>query len=200
MKNSIMDTIKNRIESAKEGTIFVTSDFLDLANKTTVRQCLGRLVKANVIRRVMDGVYEKPKYSSSLNEFISTDPDLIAKTIANIYHWTISPSDDVALNKLGLSTQEPTVWSYISDGPYREYTFNGITISFKHRTNRNISKMSDSSSLVIEALRTLGKDQVDDRVINTLKEKLSKKEKDLLLKESLNTSEWIYKTIRKVCD
>ena len=47
--------------------------------------------------------------------------------------------------------------------------------------------MSDSSSLVIEALRTLGKDQVDDRVINTLKEKLSKKEKDLLLKESLNT-------------
>ena len=86
-----------------------------------------------------DGIYEKPRYSTLLEDFLPTDPEKVAYAIARNYHWTISPSGDIALNKLGLSTQVPTVWSYISDGPYREFAWDNIRLKYKHKTNREIS-------------------------------------------------------------
>ena len=41
MSNGIYSEIKKRIELSDGGTVFVTSDFADLATITTVRKCLG---------------------------------------------------------------------------------------------------------------------------------------------------------------
>ena len=200
MASGICTEIKNRIESAEPGTVFVTSDFSDIATITTVRKCLGRQVEQKSIRRIIDGVYEKPVYSKLLNEYIPANPELVAYAIARNFHWTIAPCGDIALNKLGLSTQVPVVWSYISDGPYRKYARDNINLSFKHRTNREISFMSDISTLVVEALKTLGKERIDDKVILSLKNRLPDKEKQILLEETTEVSEWIYNIIIKVCD
>ena len=192
--------IKKRIESAKSGDIFVTSDFVDIAIPATVRKCLSRLVEDKKIRRVMDGIYEKPIYSTFLNDYMPANPDIIAHAIARNFNWTTAPSGDLALNKLGLSTQIPVVWSYVSDGPYRIYTWGNVTISFKHRTNREISFMSDNSKLIVEALKTLGKDRVDDKVILCLKNNLPISEKEIVLNETAKVRGWIYDVIKKVCD
>jgi hypothetical protein len=64
------------------------------------------------IRRIFDGVYEKPIYSALLQAYVPANPETVAYALARNYHWTISPCGDVALNKLGLSTQVPVVWSY----------------------------------------------------------------------------------------
>ena len=61
------------------------------------------------IRRIMDGVYEKSIYSKLLKEYIPANPDAVAYAIARSFRWTIAPCGDVALNKLGLSTQVPVV-------------------------------------------------------------------------------------------
>ena len=45
MANGIYIEIKKRILDAEEGSIFVTSDFTDIATTTTVRKCLGRQVE-----------------------------------------------------------------------------------------------------------------------------------------------------------
>ena len=199
MARGIYTEIKKRIELAKQGTVFLTSDFTDIATATTVRKCLGRQVEEKNIRRIMDGVYEKPVYSKLLKEYIPANPDTIACAIARSFHWTIAPCGDVALNKLGLSTQVPVVWSYISDGPYREYSWDNITLSFKHRANREISFMSETTTLVVEALKTLGKERIDDSIILHLKNRLPEAEKKKMLKETTDVSEWIYVVIRKVC-
>ncbi len=199
MANGIYNEIKMRIESKEDGTVFVTSDFADIAVMATIRKCLGRLVDDKLIRRIIDGVYEKPIYSNLLNEYIPADPEKVAYAIAKGFHWTIAPCGDIALNKLGLSTQVPVVWSYISDGPYRKFAWNNITISYKHRTNRQISYMSETTTLVVEAIRTLGKDRVDDTIINNLKNRLPEGEKNQILMEANGVSEWIYDVIRKVC-
>ncbi|NLM01709.1 MAG: hypothetical protein GX220_09705, partial [Treponema sp.] len=60
MASGIYTEIKKRIELAEPGTVFLTSDFTDIATTTTVRKCLGRQVEEKNIRRIMDGVYEKP--------------------------------------------------------------------------------------------------------------------------------------------
>ena len=198
MTTNIYTKIKERIDLAEDGTIFVTSDFTDIATTTTARKYLGRQVEEKKIRRILDGIYEKPVYSILLNENIPANPDTVAHAIARSFHWTIAPCGDIALNKLGLSTQVPATWSYISDGPYRTFSWGNITLSFKHRTNREISFMSESTTLVVEALKTLGKERVDDKIISNLKNRIPESQKKKLLEEATNVSEWIYEIIRKV--
>ena len=200
MASGIYTEIKKRIEVAEQGTVFLTSDFTDIATTTTVRKCLGRQVEEKNIRRIMDGVYEKPIYSKLLKEYIPANPDAIAYAIARRFRWTIAPCGDVALNKLGLSTQVPVVWSYISDGPYRKFSWDNITLSFKHRANREISFMSETTTLVVEALKTLGKERIDDGIILSLRNRLPEEEKKKMLEEATGVSEWVYAVIRKVCD
>ena len=199
MANGIYTEIKKRILNAEDGTVFVTSDFTDIATITTIRKCLGRQVEENAIRRIIDGVYEKPVYSNLLKEYVPANPEKVAYAIARGFHWTIAPCGDVALNKLGLSMQVPVVWSYISDGPYRKFSWDNVTISFKHRTNRQISFMSESTILIVEAIKTLGKDRIDEEVVNSLKNRLPKPERKQILEEATGVSEWIYEVIRKVC-
>ena len=199
MAGRFYDEIKNRIALYEDGDIFFTTDFKDIANLVTIRKYLGRQVEEGTIRRVMDGVYEKPKYSKILDEFIPTDPEKVAYALAKKYHWTISPCGDVALNKLGLSTQVPVVWSYVSDGPYREFTWDNIILSFKHKTNREISFMSHISIMVIEAIKTLGKDNIDENTIAILRSRLSGEEKTVLLKDATDSASWIFDIVKKVC-
>lgn len=199
MASSIYSEIKKRIELVEPGTVLPTSDFTDIASTTTVRKCLGRQVEEKNIRRIMDGVYEKPIYSKLLKEYVPANPERVAYAIARSFHWTIAPCGDVALNKLGLSTQVPVVWSYISDGPYRKFSWDNITLSFKHRTNREISFMSETTILVVEALKTLGKERIDEGVIQSLRNRLPDVEKKTIIEEATGVSEWIYTVIRKVC-
>lgn len=191
--------IKERIEDAADGTVFVNSDFADIADQETVRRNLNRLTKAGVLRRILKGVYEKPKYSKLLDEYVATDPDTVAKALARSYHWTIAPSGNTALNLLGLSTQVTAIWSYISDGPYKTYEWNSTKLEFMHRTNKEITGLSYMTSLVIQALKTLGKTNASQDVIQTLTAKLSEEEKQACLKEATEATDWVYDTIRKIC-
>ena len=198
MSNKIMDEIKNRIKNYAVGDVFFTSDFNDIASLPTVRKCLGRLAADGTIRRINDGIYEKPEYSKILGEYLPTNPEKMAYALAKKYHWTISPCGDVALNKLGLSTQVPVVWSYVSDGPYREYKLGNTSLTFKHRTNREITHLSSTSIMVIEALKTLGKDNVNEHTVSVLKNRLTKSEKADLLKDSADASAWIFNLVKEV--
>ena len=55
--------IQKRIGAAPDGTIFIVSDFSDVADSETIRRNLNRLVQAGTLRRILKGVFEKPKFS-----------------------------------------------------------------------------------------------------------------------------------------
>ena len=191
--------VRERIEQAPAGTLFINSDFADIADAETVRRNLNRQVQDGTIRRLINGLYEKPKYSALLQEYVAADPDAVARTLARCYHWTIAPCGNTALNLLGLSTQVTAVWSYISDGPYKSYELNSTKIEFKHRTNKEITGLSYMTALVIQALKTLGKDNVTEDTIAVLSQKLSAEEKRLLLEEAAESTDWIYEKIKLIC-
>lgn len=199
MANGYSKQIQLRIHESPEGSIFVNSDFADIADTETIRRNLNRLTQGGILRRIINGIYEKPKYSKLLDEYVAADPVAVAQALARSYHWTIAPCGNTALNLLGLSTQVTAVWSYISDGPYRKFSWDNITLSYKHRANREISFMSETTTLVVEALKTLGKERIDDDVIVSLRNRLPEEEKKKMLKEATGVSEWIYTVIKKVC-
>ena len=193
-------SIINRTDEAEEGSVFVSSDFADIANTDTIRRSLNRMTQRGILRRVIEGVYEKPKYSQLLDEYVTADPDLVAKAIARNYHWTIAPSGLNALNLLGLSTQVPTVWTYVSDGPYRNFRWGNTQLKFKTRTNKEITGLSYTTTLVVQALKTLGKEGVTPEIVHRLRSRLSKSDKKVLLEEASESTDWVYDLIRQVCE
>ena len=190
--------IRQRIGEAPEGTVFIGADFADIADTETIRRNLNRLTQAGTVRRVLKGVFEKPKFSSLLREVVAVDPDAVARALARNYHWTIAPSGNTALNLLGLSTQVSAVWTYISDGPYKTYEWNATKIIFKHRTNKEITGLSYTTVLVVQALKTLGRQNVTPDIMNALSNRLSDSEKSALLIEAASSTDWVYDAIRKM--
>ena len=102
------------------------------------------------------------------------------------------------MNLVGLSTQVPAIWLYVSDGPYKEYSFNNTTIKFKHTENKGISKLSYKTSLVIQALKALGKENIDNNVIVKLTKALTDDEKKNMVDEAKCTKSWIYEYMESI--
>lgn len=198
MANGYIKRIRERISDADYGTVFTSSDFADIADTNTIRQILYRLVQDKTLRRILNGIYEKPKYSNLLKEYVAVNPDTVAKALARSYHWTIAPCGNTALNLLGLSTQVTAVWSYISDGPYKSYEWDSTKVEFKHRTNKEITGLSYMTALVIQSLKTLGKENVTQKEIDMLKNKLSDADKNALLREAKESTDWVYDIIRRI--
>ena len=200
MTGSIKKQIENRIRTANTDAVFEISDFLDIADYETVRKSLFRFEKEGFLRRILPGVYDRPQYSELLKEYIAPSMHQIALALARNYNWTIAPSGDTALNQLGLSTQVVAKWSYISDGPYRAYVIGNSQIEYKHRNNKEISGMSYKTAMVIQALKALGKKRIDDAIIQKFRMRLTDEEKSSLLKESQQTTVWIYSAIKRICE
>ena len=116
-QDSITHQVMERIESGSRDNVYIASDFFDLGEYNAVRQALLRLEKAGKIQKIMRGVYYYPRYSELIQEYETPSPNKVAEAIARKFNWTIAPCGDTALNMLGLSTQVPAKWSYISDGP-----------------------------------------------------------------------------------
>ena len=191
--------IKNRILAEKIGAVFVAADFADLTDKAIANVVLTRLESEGIIRRVLRGVYDKPEYNEFLKEYVAPIPDNVAHALARNYGWTIVPCGDTALNLLGLSTQVPATWVYVSDGTYKEYTYDNTTIQFKRTTNKEVSKLSYKTALTIQALKALGKDKIDDAVLDGLRKLLTDNDKQTMMSEAKTATSWIYEYIRQIC-
>ena len=199
IRSEYLSEFRTRIQAAKDGSVFVASDFADITENVKIVVCLSRLEEEKLIKRVMRGVYYKPKYSKLLGEYVAPAPDSVAQAIARNYGWTIVPCGDTALNLLGLSTQVPVVWSYVSDGPYKEYSYDNTTIKYRHTTNKEISKLSRKTALVIQALKTLGKESISDEAISKIRDATTSSERKAMLTEAQYATAWIYETIKTIC-
>lgn len=192
--------IRERINQAENGAVFIPSDFADIAETAKVNMCLKRLKESGELTNLKRGVYMKPRHSLLLDQPVPARSDDVAKAMARNFGWTIIPCGDTALNLLGLSTQVPAVWSYVSDGPYRNYTVDGIKLQFKHTDRKSeIIGLSEKTALVIQALRAIGKENITPKDIKKLSGKLDEAEKSRLLLEGQRAAAWIYETIKQIC-
>ncbi len=196
---AILSEIKKEIQNAKIGTVFVPIDFALITDKKTASVSLSRLEKEKIVLKIMRGIYYKAEYNNFLDEYVAPEADAVAHALSRNYGWTIVPCGDTALNRLGLSTQIPAAWVYVSDGPYKDYTYNQTTIKFKRTTNKEISKLSYKTALVVQALKALGNENINDSVITKLKNTLTEEEKKTMLTEAKAVTSWIFEYIKMIC-
>lgn len=194
-----LNQIRGNIERAEAGSVFVSTDFTDITDKKTVNMGLIRLADEGLIKKILFGVYYKPEFSELLGETVAPSPNKVAHALARNFGWTIVPCGDTALNLLGLSTQVPSQWVYVSDGAYKEYSFDNTVIKFKRTTNKEISKLSYKTALTIQALKALGKDNVSEQIICRLKKALCEEDKEKMLTEAKSATSWVYEYIKVIC-
>ena len=197
----LTELVLQRIEHYEDGTVLGISDFADITDSKTLYMILKRLTEKGKVAKVLRGVYMKPRYSKLLGENIPPRIADIAEALARSYGWNIIPTGATALNMLGLSTQVPANYEFLSDGPYKTYEYDGTAIVFKH-TNKNteLTQVSKKSALIIQALKAIGKDEIDNRVIRKIADSLSKEEKETMLQETKHCTSWVYEKIKMICE
>ena len=198
--SSTHSSILNRINGNMEGKCFSRSDFSDLGSRLSISQSLSRLESEGIIISPLRGYYCKPKISKLLGEALPPDYNELASAIARNYGWTILPCGDILLNNLGLTTQVPVTWTYVSTGPYREYVSNGTVITFKHTANRELFNMSRTSAMIVQALKTLGKANITNQTVEKLRSRLTKGESERLAEETIRTTSWIFEIIKRISE
>ena len=199
MREKYQIEIENRIKNFEGGYAFSAVDFADIADTDPTNKALSRLNESGTIRRIIQGIYDKPVYSELLNEYSSPKVEKVVEALARKFNWTVAPAGETALNYLHMSTQVSNSWSYISDGPYRKYEIGSYIIEFKHCANKEISGKSFLTVSVIQALKFIGKANIQKEDIERLSFSIPSEQKQKVLEESKTTTSWIYKAIKEVC-
>lgn len=160
MVKTIVNTVKKRIISHGQGWCFTPKHFLDLDNEDSVHKALSRLQKSNMIRRLAQGLYEYPRKHEVLG-LLPPQVDKIAQAIAEKNGIQIQPSGAYAANIVGLSEQVPGKIVFLTNGPSKKVKIGKLEIVFKTAREKTLHA-SGKVGLVIQALKNLGKQHIDE--------------------------------------
>jgi len=172
---STYNSIKNRIEKSRRGSLFFPDTFVDTGTSDAVRSALVRLCENGILTRVAQGIYCYPRIDERWGGgTILPSVDEIAQAIATRDRIRIAPTGAYALYRLGLSTQIPANVVFVTDGsPRRVSIGKGRGILFKHTSEmRTFAYKSPLMALIVTALREIGEENVTEAQLAIIREQL----------------------------
>ncbi|MEJ2194624.1 MAG: DUF6088 family protein [Ignavibacteriaceae bacterium] len=184
----------NVIENLPKGSILFVENFLDYGNTENIKKALLRLKEKGILIRIAFGIYLYPKIDSELGVLFPSVEE-IAQAIARRDKARILPTGIQALNKLGLSTQVPLKAVYLTDGAARIVKIGNRTITFKKTSPKNLLAKGEISALVIQALKTIGKEKLEEDILVKVKSMLKKETKENIMHDAKLAPAWINKIL-----
>lgn len=194
MTQSIESKIVRRIYRSSVKKVFFASDFTDLGTGKSINKALERLAFAGKLHRVSHGIYIPATDKSSVLVHIPDIEELVL-SIATRDKARILPTGSYALYKLGLTTQVPMKIVYYTDSSPRKIKIANYQITFKRASAKRLAMKGRLSTLVIQALREMGKAEASNEMVAKLRDRL-RGEDPLLVKHDLALApEWIKKLL-----
>jgi len=196
---SVEQKVIRCIRGNEKGWAFSNKDFADLGSAGAVDLALHRLVAKGAIRRVCRGIYDCPEFSDFLGQELSPALDAVARAFARKFGWRIQPSGESALNLLGLSTQVPARYTYLTDGPSRSYKIGKLTLEFRKAALKEAGLEFPGSALVTQALKALGRDRVDDEAVAKIRDRFPPGDRKRILDDTKYVTGWVYELVKRIC-
>ncbi len=190
----VQSKIQQAIKSSPKGTLFFAKDFKEYGNSESIRKALARLTNKQFIVRLAHGIYLYPKIDKEYGVLVPSTDD-IARAIAGRDNFRVATTGVEALNLLGLSKQVVMNSVYLTDGSSRVIRIGKIKIRFIHASPKNLEARGYISSLAIQALKVIGKERVNQKIIDTIEEVLQKEKKENILHDAKLAPVWISKTL-----
>jgi hypothetical protein len=191
---SIHNQIEEKIKSLKKGSIVFIADFIEFGTAENVKKVLLRLEKKEILIRLAHGIYLYPKKDKELGTLFPSTEE-IARAIAKRDKARIISTGVQALQQLGLSTQVPMNVVYLTDGAPRKIKVGKRTITFKKTTPKNLTIKDKKLNIVIQGLKELGKENVDENAKQKIKKVLQQMTNESIKEDSVNAPTWIRNTI-----
>lgn len=191
---SIHNQIEEKIKSLKKGSILFITDFIEFGTAENVKKVLLRLEKKEFLIRLAHGIYLYPKNDKILGTLYPSTEE-IAVAIAKRDKARIISTGVQALQQLGLSTQVPMNVIYLTDGAPRKIKVGKRTITFKKTTPKNLTIKDKKLNIVIQGLKELGKDNVDENAKQKIKKVLQQMSIESIREDSVAAPTWIRNTI-----
>lgn len=196
---SIDNKTLSRIYGHGGGWVFTPAHFLDLGSRTAVATALKRHKQAGIIRQLARGLYDYPIDHPVLGR-VAPSADAVARALASRDAVRLQPTGAYAANVLGLSEQVPARIEFLTDGPSRRVKLGRREIILKRTTPRNMATAGRRSGTIIQALRWLGQQHVDDKVLFILRRQLRDTDRAQLKNDLKYAPDWIAGILRRFAD
>ena len=164
-------TLRQRIEWMPEDCILFRSDFPEYHTEF-VGSILSELTAEGVLVKISHGIYAKPRKSKFGAVLPSVDK--VVRAIAIRDNAEVLPSGMTALNALGLSTQVPVNYTYLTTGSERIVNLSNRKVILKRGVPKNFCYGTRLISLLVQALKALKKENLGEEELNIIQQLLSK--------------------------
>lgn len=164
-------TLRKRIEALPEDSVLFRSDFPEYHSEF-VGETLAELTQEGLLVKLAQGIYAKPRWSRF--GVVLPSVDKIVQAIAARDNAEILPSGMTALNVLGLSTQVPMKYSYLTTGSERTIKLKNQEIRLKRGVPKNFCYKTKLIALLVQALKALKQQNVGQEEIQVIRSLISK--------------------------
>lgn len=195
-ENSIIDsrTLRERIEAMPEDSVLFRSDFPEYHSEF-VGGTLAALVDEGILVKLAQGIYTKPRKSRF--GMVLPSIEKVVQAIAVRDNAEVLPSGMTALNALGLSTQVPMNYTYLTTGSERTVNLANQKVVLKRGVPKNFCYETRIIALLVQALRALKQENVGQEEIQTIHSLITKEpDKESLAKDVDMMPAWMKRIIK----
>ena len=164
-------TLRERIEALPEESVLFRTDFPEYHSEF-VGGTLAELTQEGMLVKLAQGIYAKPRRSRF--GLVLPSVDKIAQAIAARDNAEVLPSGMTALNVLGLSTQVPMKYSYLTTGSERIIKLKNQEIRLKRGVPKNFCYETKLIALLVQALKTLKQQNVGEEELQVIRNLISR--------------------------
>ena len=187
-------TLKSRIKALPVDSVLFRSDYPEYHSEF-VGSTLAELTESGVLFKMAQGIYVKPRKSRFGLVFPSIEK--IVQAIAMRDNAEVLPSGTTALNALGLSTQVPMNYAYLTSGSERTIKLANRQVVLKRGVPKNFCYKTRLIALLTQALRALKQENIGDSEIQIIRELIAKEtDKESLTKDVDAMPGWMKRIIK----
>ena len=187
-------TLKQRIEAMPEDCILFRSDFPEYHTEF-VGSILSELTTDGVLTKIAHGIYAKPRKSKF--GVVLPSVDKVIQAIAVRDNAKVLPSGMTALNSLGLSTQVPMNYTYLTTGSERTINLSNRKVVLKRGVPKNFCYGTHLISLLVQALKALKKENIGENELNIIRQLVAKEtDRETLIKDVDIMPAWMKRIIK----
>lgn len=187
-------TLKSRIKALPDDSVLFRSDYPEYHSEF-VGSTLVELTESGVLFKMAQGIYVKPRKSRF--GLVLPSIEKIVQAIAMRDNAEVLPSGTTALNALGLSTQIPMNYSYLTSGSERTIKLANRQVVLKRGVPKNFCYKTRLIALLTQALRALKQENIGDSELQIIRELINKEtDKKNLAKDVDAMPGWMKRIIK----
>ncbi len=191
-------TLRQRIETLPEDSVLFRSDFPDYHSEF-VGGTLSELTNEGVLVKLAQGIYARPRKSRF--GVVLPSVEKIVQAISKRDNAKVIPFGMTALNALGLSTQVPMNYTYLTTGSERTISLKNQQVVLKRGVPKNFCYTTRLISLMVQALRALKQENVGQEEIQTIRTLITREpDKESLTKDVDMMPAWMKRIVKPMLD